>query len=262
MAGYFFLRFEYLAVGSPELVERSSGFGFGSLEPSELAERFGSNPIGFYLYNVITSAVSVLLSEPTSGVFRLTYGLTLRDPEPTMVVRVIASVGATALLAVYMWQRRREWREWRLAADDRLVLLFLMVLGANAVLSYAYTKDVIMSPAGAFFAVAVFVAARHVLASLPSQLSTARAVALVAACALLGTTWAIRVVGLHATLRNGAFVERNEWARAEESARHKGIPLDTDRARALLRELQYDALVAHPGPPPLTLRFSRLLGVE
>ena len=72
LAGYFYIRFVMFDVGSPGLVERSSGFGFGVLDPEDLVARFGGNPIPFYLYNIVTSALSVLLSEPTAGVFRVT----------------------------------------------------------------------------------------------------------------------------------------------------------------------------------------------
>jgi hypothetical protein len=67
LAAYFYVRFAMLDVGSPGLVERSSGFGFGILEPDELIARFGTNPIGFYAYNVVASMLSVLVSEPTGG---------------------------------------------------------------------------------------------------------------------------------------------------------------------------------------------------
>ena len=43
----------------------------------------------------------------------------------------------------------------RLDRDAQLIALFVMVLGANAVISYPYAKDVVMSPAGAFLAVLI-----------------------------------------------------------------------------------------------------------
>ena len=52
---YFVLRFPVLDVGSPDLIERSSGFGFRILDPPDLVARFGSNPYPFYLYNIVCS---------------------------------------------------------------------------------------------------------------------------------------------------------------------------------------------------------------
>jgi hypothetical protein len=98
VAAYLVLRFAVLHVGSPSLLERSSGFGLGGLEPSELQARFGANPWPFYLYNVVSSALSVLLSEPRAGTWRLTAGIVAGAPEPAMIVNVCASVLATAAL--------------------------------------------------------------------------------------------------------------------------------------------------------------------
>src|SRR5690606_33491386 len=98
-------------------------------------------------------------------------------------VNVAASTGITFAIAVYSWRRRREWLARRFDRDDRLVLIFGMVLVANAVISYPYTKDVIMSPAGVFFAVAAFAALRGWTSAWPSM-STVRRGALLALCAV------------------------------------------------------------------------------
>ena len=115
-----------------------------------------------------------------------------------------------------------------------------------------------MSPAGAFFAVAVFIAARHVLASLPAAASPRLAGFAVAGFALLGLTWAVRMTEMHVSLRSGVYVERNEWAYAELSLEADGVVV-TDADAVLLRTLRDDALFVHPPPPPLVLPLSRLL---
>ena len=135
--------------------------------------------------------------------------------------------------------------------DDQLVALFLMVLAANAVVSYPYVKDVVMSPAGAFLAVAAFVAARNLLAVLPSSASPRVASLLVAGFALLGTTWGIRVIGTYAGLRTAAHVDRNEWAYAEMSQHDDGVAIGGSGA-ALFQVLRDDAIFVHPPPPPLS----------
>lgn len=250
LVGYFVLRFPVLGVGSPDLIERSSGFGFRILDPPELLERFGSNPLPFYLYNAMSAFLSVLVSEPTGGVFRLTRQLLDGDLDVASLISPIASVAATTLIALFVWRRRHAWMQLKFERDDQLVALFLMVLVANAVISYPYVKDVVMSPAGAFFAVAAFVAGRGMLSAVPATASPALATAVIAGFALLGTTWAIRVVGTHINLRAGAYVERNEWAYAEQSLADEGIAL-SDGDVALLRTLRDDAIYVHPPPPPL-----------
>ena len=148
---------------------------------------------------------------------------------------------------------------WRLDRDEQLVALFVMVLAANAVISYPYTKDVVMSPAGAFLAVVVFVAARNILAWLPATASQRMAMLVVAGFVLTGATWGIRVTGTHLSLRRGAHVERNEWAYAEISLAEDGVVL-TDTDKILLRTLRDDAIFRHPAPPPLDPPFSVLFG--
>ena len=107
-----------------------------------------------------------------------------------------------------------------------------------------------MSPAGAFFAVAGFVALRNLIPALPSRLAPETAAMAVAAALIVSGTWAVRVIGTHLNLRTGAFVERNEWVYAESSLADEGIVL-TDSESQLMRQLRDDAIFVHPPPPPL-----------
>ena len=259
--GYFYLRFIVLDVGAPALIERSSGYGFAILERSELVERFGANPAWFYFYNVVTSAMSVLFTEPSGGVFGHTSAIVRQGLDASTAVTLISSGCVTAMVAAFAWRRRALWRRRRFERDDQLVLLFVMVLAANAVISYAYTKDVIMSPAGAFLAVATFVACRSLVTSLPAVASRATATVGVSAFLLLGAAWGNRVLETHANLRAAAFVERNDWAYAESQLREQGITL-TAEGEALMNTLQRDALFRLPPPPTLVLPTVRLLDAE
>jgi hypothetical protein len=262
LAGYFVLRFSLLDVGSPGLSERSSGFGFSMLDPDALIARFGGNPSWFYAYNIGTSALSVLFSEPRAGVFGLVHGFTMGNPYPPAIVNVIASAAATTLIVMYAWRRRRSWRALDFDHDDRLVLLFAMVLAANSVISYPYTKDVIMSPAGAFFATAVFAAARGTLADASRPLRTAGAAAIVVACAVLGVTWALRFGALPLGLRETARKVRIEWAYVDDWLAAENIALARSQDRALLRHLRDDAIYRYPAPPRMPLADHWLLDLD
>jgi hypothetical protein len=261
LAGYFYVRFVVFDVGTPALVERSSGFGFGTLDPDALVARFGDNPFWFYAYNVVTSAMSVLVSEPTAGVFRVTSAILQGSVDAAMILNVIATVSVTFVIGMFAWRRRYEWKGRRFGRDDQLVALFLMVLAANAVISYPYTKDVIVSPAGAFFAVAAFVAVRSLLPVLPSRMTPGITATAIVATLLVSASWTFRVVGTHLNLRTGAYVERNEWVYAEGSLADDGVVL-TESDRQLLRRLHDDAIFVHPPPPPLELPFRSLLGSQ
>ena len=256
---YFYARFVLLDVGSPGLVERSSGFGFAVLDPPELIDRFGANPLPFYLYNVLSSALSVLASEPRSGVFRITQALTSGTVQPVMLVNAVASVGALALLGRFAWVRRRDWLARTLEHDDRIVLLSAMVLGANAAISYPYTKDVIMSPSGVFLAAAVAAAVRHLFTTTPLRLPPARAAVLIAAVAVVSVAWSLRALAVYNQLRQAAVTERLDWAYVELDIAEGLVHASTPEARALLEKLRHDALISRPSPPPLDLPFQALL---
>jgi hypothetical protein len=258
VAAYIALRLFVLDIGSPALTERSAGLGFRVLETREIAERFGANPWPFYLYNAGTSVLSVLLSEPRSGVFRLVASL-MDEPRLSLVVSAIASIVATAAVAWYLWDRRRAFVAWRFDHDDRLLVLFGGVLVANAVISYPYTKDVIMSPAGAFYALAVFVSFRrlvHVAAPRP-----AAAAAVAAWCLIAASGWAVRAAGTHMDLRQAAFEVRNEWAYADQWFERNRSAVEGPRAAALLRDLRDDAIVRRATAGPLALMRCPLLEV-
>lgn len=248
VAGYFVLRFGVLEVGSPQLEERSSGFGFSTLDPDDLIARFGGNPLPFYAYNVGTSLLSLFLSEPRGGVWLVT-----RDAAGGEwgqgLVNVVASGLASLLILGYIWQRRREWLARRTDRGDQIVFVFVAVALANAVLCYAYTKDVILSPAGAFFALALTVAAAHRLER-ASTGSIVRAAGVALLFVALSATWATRVVAAHLGLRHAAEVQRQEWAYVDVLERDPSQPEDPI-ARRLKLQLQDDAVRRYPVRPSL-----------
>jgi hypothetical protein len=78
---------------------------------------------------------------------------------------------------------------------------------------------------------------------------------------VIGSAWAVRVVGMHVSLRSAAYVERNEWAYANISLQDDGVVV-TDTEAVLLRTLRDDAMFVHPPPPPLAPPLRRLLQGE
>lgn len=213
---------------------RSSGFGFSVLEPQDIAARFGDRREIFYVYNVVSSMAGVLFAEPRSGVWLL--GRALRNGAvPTwMIINVVASTGGTILIGAYAWSRRQSWRSWSLDRDDRVILVFAVVLAANAALSLLYTKDVIMAPAGVLYAAGVFVAIRR----LPEPAGVSRALLAVLLVAT-SVTWSVRAVGAHLVLRDTAFSKRNGWVASVDAL----MPPSSDaRVRTLVTKLRRDAL--------------------
>jgi hypothetical protein len=245
LAGYFYVRFVSLSVGTPGLIERSSGFIFETLDPPQLQERFGDRLAVFYGYNVLASALSVLFSEPQGGIFVVTRSWLNGEMPLRFVLAVFSSVTTTALILAAAVQRTRR-REWD--STDCVLVVFAAILMANAVLSFAYTKDDIMTVAGALYALAAYVAIRHVGYRLPNMrwLSAAVLTVLIAA---VGTAWSIRSLGVHQIARTAAFKTRNDWARQPGEWKRNGRwPSDAAEQRLILR-LRDDALAERPPNP-------------
>lgn len=259
LAAYFLFRFVVLDVGAPDLFERSSGYGFRVLERRELWALFNENPLPFYLYNIAASALTVLFTEPMSGAYYTTSAFLRGELTNAMVVNLVSSLGICALLAAFAWHRRRDWIARRFDRDDRLVLLFGAVLAANATISYPYAKDVVMSPAGGFLAVAALVAGRRLLAALPARVPMLATAALVIAAVAVGSAWSLRVLSVHGVLRRGAFIERLDWAYIESDIADGSVDAPGPNAAPMAKRLRHEALVLWPAPPSLVMPFQRFI---
>jgi hypothetical protein len=222
---------------------------------------FGANPFPFFAYNVAASVLGALFAEPRDGVWRLTRAGMEGARDLPAVVNVVSSTLATLVICWFAWTRRAAWLSGRLDRRDRIVLLFGAVLIANATICYAYTKDVIMSPAGFFFAAAVLAAASELFESLAHQRWRTAAAAW-AMVAVLSSTWAVRLVGVHAALAATAINVREQWANVDDwMARRQMGPLDA-HGSSLKRRLQEDAVVRFPVRPGLKDKWTLLFDLD
>jgi hypothetical protein len=238
LLGYGYLRFVHLATGVPSLTERSSGYLLEVLDPDELERRFGSQPLWFYAYNVLASAGSVLFAEPRSGVFE-TVSAWLNDRplrrELLLVATSIVTTGLIAWTAVLHIVRRRP-----MGDTARFIVVFVVVLAANAMLSFAYTKDEIMSVAGVFYALAAFGAIRELATSAGLRVATVVASALLVGA--LATGWSVRAAGVHYVLRSQAIKHQIDWVQLlGQWHRQDRWPTDPAEEQLLLR-LHADAV--------------------
>lgn len=252
VGAYFWVRFGLLSTGTPSLLQRSSGFLVDILEPDELYQRFSENPLWYYAYNVGTSTLSVLFSDPDGGVFEIPRSWLRGYVPPRLYVAVASSVMATALIVWSVVGRiRRETRSTP-AHDNQLLVIAAAVLVANSLMSYVYTKHEIMSVAGTFYAIAAYVAARHALHRLqiaPRRFASTMAVVFLAMTASL---WAFRSAGVHHMLREQGFKERVDWA-------YVAMPPETSRESrqqaALIRQLRADAFALRVSNPYMLPRW-------
>ena len=251
VGGYLVLRFAVLGVGTPELTERSSGFGFSVLDPGDIQRTFGEHPRLFHLYNVGTSILSVLFSEPRAGVWVATRNVLYREElSIPPFFNVTASALGTAILIWYAWRRRTDWFARRFTRDDQLMAIFGAVVLANAAISYTYTKDVILSPAGIFYAAALTVAVKALIETGSVSATRIRRAVLTIVMVVLSAAWAARAVAIHVALRSTAAVVRNDWVYVDDWIENQGLKPDSS-AVALKQQLRTDALVRRPARPEI-----------
>jgi hypothetical protein len=242
-AVYAVVRFGLFSTGLPTIEERSTGYLLGTLEPAQVRERFGEDLTLFHLYNVVSSALSVLLSEPRSGVWVFVRAIRGDQLAPRHFVQLGASLFATSLIVAYVVSRLRSGVRFPLTMADRHTIIFGLVLAANASMSYVYTKDEIMSVAGAFYALPVFGSAVYFLRGWFEQRRPWAVTATVCALCLVGSSaWAVRAAGVHHVLRSQAFVQRNDWTRLEREWRRDGNWERYAQSEPLIRSLQHQAI--------------------
>jgi len=254
VATYFLGRFVLIGGAAPGLNERSAGFGFSVLNPDDLVRRFGGNPIPFYAYNVLSAMSCVLFAEPRGGVWMFVRELLRGRPEPWQFVNVLTSVATTVLIARYAAARSANWRARGFDEPDRFVIIFLAVLPLNALFAGGYEKDVIMSPAGLFYAAAAYFVLRE-------RLSGVKAVSMAPAIALLlAVGWSVRFVGIHDSLRARALSVREEWAYYDDWVREQPRPMPlTPEEQAIKQHLYDDAVLRAPRVPQPSLGVTERL---
>jgi hypothetical protein len=256
LGAYVALRTLYLHVGPPGLDERSTGFGFTVLEPSEVVARFGRNPLLLYLYNYASAILTVLFAEPRGGVWGLVANISNGTVETWDAINVITSTLTTGVLAWYIARRLPAWARRHVTEHDRLVMLFLAVLPVNALLCIVYVKDVIMSPAGVFYALAAAVAIRELLTEGARTIPRRVPVWTVVLLALISAGWGWRLLGIQYNLRAKAADVRAEWAYEDEWEVANHTQIQTPAAIALKRSLLDDAIWRRPAPPHLQMRWA------
>ena len=243
LGGYALLRFGIFSTGLPTVEERSTGFLLEALDPPQIRERFGDNLLPLYAYNMASSISSVLFSEPRSGVWVFVRAIRGDQVAPRHFIQIGASLFATGLLIAYVVARIRSGIRRPVTLADRHVVIFALVLAANAAMSYVYTKDEIMSTAGAFYALPVAGAAVYFLRRWPERTRAWPATAVLCVVCLAGSAaWATRAAGVHHVLRSQAFVQRNDWTRLDREWHRDGNWERYRDQEALIRELRREAI--------------------
>jgi hypothetical protein len=236
LGAYLYARFGYLSTGVPTLAERSSGYLLSILDPPELERRFGERPWLFYGYNVGASMLSVLFSEPQAGVFTAVRAWLDDRVMPRVIIPLATSLATTALI---VWVAAAAFRQREASDGQRLIGIAAAVIVANAILSFAYTKDEVMSAAGVFYALAAYAGMRAALAWRPAG---AGAIVVPALLCCLACGWAIRAAGLHYVLRSQAIKHQVDWVELPRRWQRDGEWPHDPGQRALVLRLRHEAV--------------------
>jgi hypothetical protein len=217
---YIGLRIPMLHMSGNAVGERQTGYGTEMLTTTELRARFGSAAWLLYGYTILCSILTVLLSQPIAGQWTAFAAWDPQAPPLFFLNDIGTSLVATAVVVWYLGRRRPPdgRRRWR----DPAPLAMIAVLVGSAILSYAYAKSEIMSAAGVFYALVVYLAVRE-LAEVLVRLkpdptnrvgsvgSAFRRTIVLLAVLFITTAWAWRAMGLQYRLQRGAFEARSEW---------------------------------------------------
>jgi hypothetical protein len=215
--GYVLLRVPILHMTGNAVGERQTGYGTEMLTTSDLRARFSNAPWLLYGYTILCSILTVPFSQPIAGQWTAFAPWDPQAPPLFFLNDIGTSLVATAVVVWYLSRRRPPdgRRRWR----DPPPLAMVAVLVGSAILSYAYAKSEIMSAAGVFYALVVYLAVRELTEVLvrlkpdpTNRMGSAfkRTIAIVLVL-LVSTAWAWRAVGLQYRLQRGAFEARSEW---------------------------------------------------
>lgn len=203
-----------------------------------------------YGSNVLAALMTVLFSEPRSGMFGFTRHLVQNGRAPWWeAADVLTAILTTLLCCTWGVGVLRRWRSGELSRTDRVGLVSVAVIGANAVIGYGYAKDVIMSAGGAVFALVVWAALHAIETASPRPGRRWMAMAMVA---VISAGWALQAASVPGALTTSAFKTRNDWASVEAWLETERIDTSALGAAALVQQLRTEALqmpVPHPSTP-------------
>ena len=259
LAAYVVLR-QWLGISSPGIGGNASGFGASFYSAEELKARFGGHPLGFMSYNVVSGLLSLLLSEPRTGLYGTAIWWKTGTLHPVLIVNMISSAVTTAIIGWYAATRplrtpRAAWSE-----ADRVFVVCCFVMVVNAGLTAAYIKDEIISVGGLFYAVAAFIAVRALLETLAAR-ATIPALAIALGLTAAAGLWTFRDAGLHYQLRYDAFKLRNDWAEVLRADKHDGWPRDP-KVLELTKQLRAEAIGRRTASPSFMPRWGDRWWVE
>jgi hypothetical protein len=176
-----------------------TGFGFQNLSADTLRARFGAAPWVLWIYNVVATTLTVLLSEPRDGVYSFVESLLAHDMGPWQWFQVGSSALTTLVIAAGL-VRGWPWKE----RDRQLVVAGASLLLFGSALSFVYTRDRLGLAGGVGYALLLYVACSAFLEKLPQRLA-------VSVVTIVAGLWLIRSAETWFQLRDTAWDYHVEW---------------------------------------------------
>jgi hypothetical protein len=238
VAAYAVIRLAFSTVGAPPSFHTDSGFGFSQLTPAELHARFGDAPWLFGLYNVASTFLTVIASEPREGIFGFIASLVASNVPYWRWVHVGSSLLTTTAIAIGLAVFGPS------SPRDRLLCgvgLALLVFGSA--FGVPYTRDRVGLMAGVGYGLLVYVALAALLVRMPP--AGWRRWVVISCVAVIGAAWLVRNAEAYFQLRDTAWDFRQEWVQ------HAAASDTTAPPDQILTTLQSTALSSTPADPRL-----------
>ena len=215
-----------------------TGFGFSNISAAERVALFAETPWLLWLYNVGSSLLTVLASEPRAGRFQFIALVRGVGQVPLwMWLHVVSSVITTSIVFWYLaGVRGRPHRDRVIAALGGVLLI------GGSLLGFLYTRDRIGLPAGIGYAMLAYLAVR---ALLERERHGWHSLVVVPVIVILGFIWTIRTAEMFVALRETAWDFHQEWDRPEAVAAAEQNP---QVAQMRLTVLKYRPADPHRDP--------------
>jgi hypothetical protein len=235
-----------LGLGAQKAVSTyaETGLGFADVSAERLAEIFANAPWLFWIYNVVASVLTLLVSEPRAGKYRFIEALLHGRVPVWMYVHVVTSLLTTAIVVYGLTTSRITNIRDRYVAAAGVTLLVV-----GSALGFLYTRDRIGLFAGTGYAMLVYVAISSVL---EARVGTPRIrMATTVALVLIGAGWVTRTAEAYFQQRDAALENRLEWTtRYEELGGFRRPQTDL---LVMLRKAALERVPADPrSDPPWT----------
>lgn len=242
-----YLVFRFTVKGTWGAFEQDVGFGFHVIPAAEASRRFGAFPFWLYAYNGASTIATILFSEPSGGVFRVSRDVLAGRVDPWEINNLVSSTVLTLAMAwwaVGVWRRDRR-LPW--TRELRLIIATVAILAASGALGFNYSRDRLGGMAVPFYVLCAYFTAR---ALVDAAAAGRRAVLVIVVLAVVAVGWQLRAVGTVESVHLTSIKVHRDWL-TDLRARHLDFAGSPDYVRIL------DAMTQQGAERRPQLMFSR-----